>query len=111
MALTALAIENAKPRGAPYLLTDGNGLHLLITPNGKKHWRLRYRFGGKQNLLSLGPFPAISLASARSKRDAAQKLVAEGKDPSQQKKLDRLAAAVAANNTFGGVAEEWLKGR
>lgn len=50
--LSALAVENAKPRDKAYILTDGNGLHLLVKPHGSKLWRLRYRFGGKQNMLS-----------------------------------------------------------
>lgn len=78
--LSSLKIENAKPRDEPYVLTDGNGLHLLITAGGSRLWRLRYRFGGKQNMLSLGAFPEVSLASARAKRDDARKLVADGKD-------------------------------
>jgi hypothetical protein len=106
--LTALRVENAKPRDKPYKLSDGNGLHLLVKPTGNKLWRLRYYFAGKQNMLSLGSFPEVSLASAREKRDAARKLVAEGKDPSQQRKLDKIAAATAANNTFGAIAEEHI---
>ena len=72
--LTVFAIEKSKPREKPYLLSDGNGLHLLVNPNGSKLWRFRYRIGGKQNLLSLGSFPEVSLADARDKRDAARKL-------------------------------------
>lgn len=107
--LSALAIDNAKPREKPYKLSDGNGLHLLVNPNGSKLWRLRYRFGGKQLMLSLGLFPDVSLASARTKRDDARKLIAAGKDPSQQRKLDKLAGAEAAKNTFGVIAEEHLE--
>src|SRR5262249_21502604 len=102
--LTALAIQNAKPRGEPYMLTDGNGLHLEVTPNGSKLWRLRYRFGGKQNRISFGAYPDVSLAAARDKRDEARRLLANGKDPSQKRKQDRLTAAVAARNTFRAVA-------
>jgi integrase len=108
--LTALAIQNAKPRDKSYIVTDSTGLHLLVKPSGAKVWRLRYRFGGKQNMLSLGSFPEVSLASARAKRDDARKLIAEGKDPSQQRKEDRLAAATATRNTFRAVAEEVLTG-
>ncbi len=107
--LSSLAVENAKPRKQQYLLTDGNGLHLMVMPHGSKLWRLRYRFGGKQNMLTLGAFPEVSLAAARVKRDDARKLLAEGKDPSQQRKLDKIVAAVAANTTFGAIAEEHLK--
>src|SRR5215472_17147407 len=106
--LKALEVENAKPRDTPYKLTDGLGLHLLVQPTGSKLWRFRYRFMAKENTLGLGPFPEISLASARIKRDEARKLLAEGKDPSQQKKLDKIAAATAARNTFGAVAEEYI---
>jgi integrase len=109
MPLSSLAVQNAKPRENFYVLTDGNGLHLLVNPNGSKLWRLRYRFSGKQNMLSLGSFPEISLADARAKRDDARKLLANGIDPSRQKKLDKITAQSTANNTFGGIAEEHLK--
>jgi integrase len=109
MSLSSLAVQNAKPRESLYLLTDGNGLHLLVKPNGSKLWRLRYRFAGKQNMLSLGSFPEISLADARGKRDDARKLLANGIDPSRQKKLDKIAAQSAAKNTFGAIAEEHLQ--
>lgn len=109
MPLSSLAVQNAKPRENLYVLTDGNGLHLLVNPNGSKLWRLRYRFGGKQNMLSLGSFPGISLADARAKRDDARKLLANGIDPSRQKKLDKITAKSAANNTFGAIAEEHLR--
>jgi hypothetical protein len=61
-----LKVEHAKPKAKPYTLADGNGLHLLITANGRKLWRFRYRFGGKANMLSLGSFPEVSFASARA---------------------------------------------
>jgi hypothetical protein len=107
--LSALAVENAKPRAKQYLLTDGNGLHLMVTPQGSKLWRLRYRFGGKQNLMSLGAFPAVSLADARGKRDEAQKLLANGINPSDQKRQEKLVAEVAGRNTFLAVAEEHIQ--
>ena len=85
--LTSLSVENAKARATPYKLSDGKGLHLFIQPNGSKLWRFRYRFAGKENMLALGSFPEVSLASARTKRDGARKLVAEdGKDPSPSKR-------------------------
>jgi integrase len=107
--LSALRVENAKGRAKPYLLTDGDGLHLMVTPSGSKLWRLRYRFRGKQNIISLGSFPAVSLADARGKRSDAQKLIASGVDPSQQRKHDKIASANAAKNTFGLIAEEHLQ--
>ena len=109
MPLSSFAVENAKPKKKRYALSDGNSLHLLVTPNGGKLWRLRYRFGGKANMLGLGSFPAVSLAAARAKRDDARKLLASGTDPSRQKKLDKIAAETVARNTFGAIVEEHLK--
>ncbi len=108
MLLSALAVQNAKPRPKLYLLRDGHGLHLLVKPSGHKLWRLRYRFAGKQNMLSLGGYPDVSIAVARTKRDEARRLLASGIDPSRQRRLDKLAAATASNNTFRAIAEEHL---
>src|ERR1700683_1757059 len=109
MPLTSVAIENTKPRTKPYTIADGDGLYLLVKPNGRKLWRLRYRYAGKQNMLSLGSFPTLLLAGARGKRDAAHQLLADGIDPSQQRKLDQIARATAARNTFGELVEEYLE--
>jgi integrase len=106
--LYVTTIEAAQKRDKPYKLTDGNGLHLLINPNGSKLWRLRYRFVGKQLMLSLGAFPEVSLSAARQKRDEARRLLAEGKNPSQQRREDRLRASTAASNTFGAIASELI---
>lgn len=108
MALSLFSIQHAKPREKPYLLTDGQGLHLLVTPQGRKLWRLRYRFDGKQNMLGLGAFPEVSLAVARDKRTDARRLLADGKDPSAVRKSVQTAAALAAENTFGAVTRDYL---
>jgi hypothetical protein len=106
--LYVTTIEAAKARDKQYKLTDGNGLHLLINPNGSKLWRLRYRFGGKQLMLSLGAFPDVSLSAAREKRDEARRLIAAGKNPSQQRREDQLRAATAGKNTFGAIVSELI---
>jgi integrase len=108
MSLTQFAIVKAVARDKPLMLSDGFGLHLLVQPNGSKLWRFRYRFGGRQNMLTFGAFPAVSLAEARSKRDDARKLVAAGTDPSVKRKLDKIAAVTVGQNTFGAVAAEYL---
>lgn len=108
MSLTHFDIENAKPESKPYKLADGGGLFLLIQTNGSKLWRLKYRYLGTERLLSFGPYPVVSLADARTKRDEAKKLISEGVDPAVRKKLDRIAAETAARNTFGLVAAEFL---
>ena len=108
MALSQFAINSAKPTDKPYLLSDGDGLHLRIHPGGGRQWRLRFRFGGKANMMSLGPYPAVSLLQARRKRDKVKEQIAAGINPSLSRKLEKLASAAVAQNTFGAVADEHL---
>lgn len=65
MALTDIKVRTTKPSDKPFKLTDGQGMHLLINPNGSKYWRLQYRFDGKQKVLALGVYPMVSLGEAR----------------------------------------------
>eukprot|EP00913_Durusdinium_trenchii_P021234 g19947.t1 len=112
-AVTRLIGPKEQPRGKAFKLTDGAGLFLYITPAGGKLWRFRYSYAGKEKLLSIGPYPATSLADARAAREDAKKLLRAGKDPSVTKKLQRLAASSSAT-TFEAVAREWYdlnKGR
>ena len=76
MSLTNIATRNAKLKDKPYKFSDTGGLYLLIKPNGKKYWRLKYRFAGKEKLLSLGVYPVINLSGAREKSLEAKKLLA-----------------------------------
>ena len=69
MPLTELQIKHLKPRDKLYRVTDGGGLGLDITPNGSKLWRFRYNYDGKGQILSLGKYPAVSLAQARKLRN------------------------------------------
>ncbi len=108
MALTAVAINKARGRAKPYKLTDGDGLFLYVTPNGGRYWRMNYRYLGKQKTLAFGVYPDTGLADAREQRDAARKILARGNDPAEQIKLEKIAAAVAASNSFKAVADEWL---
>ncbi|MEO5622520.1 MAG: integrase arm-type DNA-binding domain-containing protein [Dokdonella sp.] len=104
--LTPSAVQNAKPQAKPYKLTDERGMFLLVQPTGAKWWRWKYRRPGtrKENLLSLGTFPDVSLKRAREKRDEARKLIADGIDPGAKRK----AEAVAGAETFEAVAREWF---
>jgi integrase len=108
MPLTHFDIQHAKPADKPLKVSDGGGLFLIVQPNGSKLWRLRYFFLGKERSLSMGAYPAVSLADARARREQAKRLIAAGTDPSVQKKLDRLAAENASRNTFGLVATEYI---
>lgn len=108
MPLSDAAIRKAKPTDKPQKLADGGGLYLLLNPNGSKWWRIKYRFDGKEKLLSLGVYPDTGLAEARSKRDAARKQLALGIDPGAHRKAEKVAGAERAANSFAVVAEEWL---
>lgn len=102
-----MQIRRAKPEAKAYTLGDGQGLSLLIEPNGSKSWRFRYRFAGKPKMISLGVYPTITLADARSRRDDARKLVAEGKNPSELRKEQKMALQTESENSFEKIATEW----
>ncbi|KAA1015126.1 DUF4102 domain-containing protein [Paraburkholderia panacisoli] len=108
MALTDLKIRNAKPTDKQQKLFDERGLYLLVTPAGGKWWRLKYRFGGKEKSLSMGVYPDIGLKQARERRDAARKLLANGIDPSIDRKVQKAATTERAANSFEAVAREWF---
>lgn len=114
-------IRAVKPGDPRRRLSDGDGLFLLLSvKGGSQAWRLDYRFQGKRNTLSLGTYPDTSLALARRKADAARNLLAEGFDPSQQRKAERevvtrqrvvaerQAQGLPAAGTFEAVAREWF---
>ena len=109
MALSDLRIKKARPDTKAYKLSDGGGLFLLVKPNGSKLWQQKYRHLDKERLLSHGPYPEVSLAAARKKRDAARSLLAQGGDPAVQKRLDQIEAETQARTTFLLVAEEYLQ--
>ncbi|BFI51786.1 integrase [Yersinia pseudotuberculosis] len=109
MPLTDIKVKTAKPIDKAYKLTDGGGMYLLVKPNGSKYWRLKYRFVGKEKMLSIGVYPDVSLADARQKRDDARKILAAGGDPGEVKKADKLAQKLSTENTFEAIAREWHK--
>lgn len=111
MNLTDLAVRSAKPKDKPYKLTDGDGMFLLVQPNGSKYWRLAYRHLDKQKTLALGVYPDVSLALARQRRAEARGKLILGLDPSETKKADKRAARLAAGNSFEAVALAWLDER
>ncbi|CAM3781007.1 tyrosine-type recombinase/integrase [Rahnella victoriana] len=104
MALSDVKVRSAKPEAKAYKLTDGDGMVLLVHPNGSKYWRFRFR--GKQHLMAFGVYPETSLADARHKREAARKLVAAGIDPREQKRAVKEEQAKEVI-TFESVARDW----
>ncbi|CNE01706.1 tyrosine-type recombinase/integrase [Yersinia intermedia] len=111
MALTDIKIKTAKPLDKPYKLADGGGMYLLVKPNGSKYWRMKYRYAGKEKMLSIGVYPDTSLAEARQKRDEARKVLAADGDPAEVKKTEKLAQKLAVENTFEAIAREWHKSK
>lgn len=107
--LTDLKVRKAKPSASPYKISDARGLHIEIRPTGTKLWRYRYRFGGKETMLSLGEYPDVSLEEAREARDKARKMVKAGVHPSQQRKLEVIQRKYEGENTFAAIANEWLE--
>lgn len=111
MKLTIRQIDTQKPKDKAFKLSDGGGLYLLVNPNGSRYWRLKYRFAGKEKLLAVGVYPDVTLAQARSRREEAKKLLGEGKDPAQERKLDKLSRQLEAESSFEAIAREWYKRR
>ena len=111
MALTDVAIRNAKPGAKAYKPTDGAGMFLLVTPAGGKLWRLKYRIDGKEKLLAIGAYPETSLGDARKRREEARALIAQGKDPSREKQRDKVRSRIQATDTFTAIANEYCAKR
>lgn len=105
--LSDTKIRAAKPRQKPYKLFDTDGLFLAISPKGGRWWRQRYRWAGKEQLLSLGTYPEVGLAEAREKGLAIRKQVANGIDPSADRKAQKAALVDAKANTLKAVALAW----
>jgi integrase len=90
-------------------LADGGGLHLFITSAGGTTWRIKYRIDGKEKVYSIGPYPAVSLAAARVELGEVKSLLREGKDPVNNRRLNRATHSVSTDNSFKKVAVDWLK--
>jgi len=108
MPLTDTAIKNVKASDKPQKLFDGGGLFLLVSPEGGKWWRLKYRFRGKEKLLSLGTYPDVALKEARKRRDAHREQLASDVDPGMLRKREKIAQRIAGENSFEKVALLWL---
>ena len=111
MALTDVAIRQAKPTTKQYKLADGAGLYLLVTPAGGKLWRLKYRMAGKEKLMTFGCYPEVSLADARKRRDEAREQIAASKDPSREKQRAKVRQRAEAMNTFASISAEYCAKR
>jgi len=106
--LTDIRIKNAKPKKGVYRISDGKGLNLIIRSNGTKAWHMRYTYNGKENTISFGEYPTVILEQARKKREDVRRLIANGVDPSEERKAQKQARENAETNTFEVIAREWF---
>ncbi|GAB3193306.1 tyrosine-type recombinase/integrase [Hydrogenophaga aquatica] len=90
-------------------VTDSGGLYLEVAPNGSKRWFWKFRKGNSDSRLALGSYPAVGLNAARRARDAAKLQRAEGTDPTQARKVEKLKSVNPAGDTFKVVALEWYE--
>jgi integrase len=107
MPIKEIQARNAVSADKPYKLADGGGLFLLVQPNGSKLWRMKYRFSGKERLLSFGVYPAITLSAAREKRLHAKHTLSLGKDPMG----GIVQSSVPHDKSFEVIAKRWHKNR
>ncbi|MDR0651902.1 MAG: Arm DNA-binding domain-containing protein [Synergistaceae bacterium] len=98
-----MEIRAAKPSEKAYRMYDEHGLYLDVWPSGNKIWRFKYRFSGKENTLTLGSYPIISVKDARIKRDEARRMIYEDADPAFRRK------EVIANPSFAVTFRNPLK--
>ena len=111
MPLSAIAVKNAKANGKPYKLADFAGLYLYVSPQGSRLWRFDYRFAGKRKTASFGAFPDVSLVDARERRDAARKLLKDGRDPMTVKQAERARINGNVKNSFETIGRAWYERR
>ena len=107
MPLTDIKCKSLEPKEKAYKVLDEKSLYLEIMPNSSKYWRFKYRFAEKENRLAFGIYPEVSLKEAREKRDIARKQIADGINPSQAKKLDKLQININHQNSFEIIAKKW----
>ena len=107
--LSDTALRNLKPRERPFKLSAGRGLCLLVNPDGRRFWRMRYMFAGKEKMLSFGEYPFVTLKEAEAKAMAARVALARDEDPSELRRQAKLDLRLSAARTFGDAAAKWIE--
>ncbi|MEN6622066.1 MAG: integrase arm-type DNA-binding domain-containing protein, partial [Smithella sp.] len=105
--LSDMKIKNFKPMEKFYKVTDGDGLYVHVSETGSKSFRYRYRFNGKQKVLTFGMYPYISLSDARKMKEDAKGQLAHGIDPNAAKRAFKQEE-ITEKETFELIAREWL---
>lgn len=111
MKLTDKQCQAAAPKDKAYKLSDGEGMYLLVKPNGGKYWRFKYRINGSEKLLALGVYDSVSLKQARLMRGEMRQMVRQGIDPAQERKKQKALSEENAANTFEVIALDWYENR
>lgn len=106
--LTEIQCRQARCVEKPIKLGDGAGLYLLLAPSGSKYWRFDYRIHDQRKTMALGTYPEVSLSAARERHLAARALLAKNIDPMQERKKEKIMAALSAAHTFQAIADEYL---
>lgn len=109
MPLSDVQIRNLKPKEKQYKISDFEGLYVLVKPNGSKLWQMKYRYFGRERLLSLGAYPAVTLAQARKLKDEARALLTRDIDPSEAKQEAKRAKREAQGHTFQKIGEAFFE--
>ncbi|CAM3324379.1 tyrosine-type recombinase/integrase [Helicobacter labetoulli] len=107
--MTETEIKKAKPKEKDYFLNDRDGLRLRVSPAGSKTFQMRYSFGDKRKLITIGQYPSVSLEQAREKVIGYKKLILAEADPQENKKLDKAAKIKMKEGQLHLVVEAWLK--
>ena len=107
--LTDVQAKRAKGADKPYKLGDSGGLFLLVSPTGHRSWRMKYRFAGKEKLLTFGNYPDVSLIKAREERERAKATLRDNRDPAVEKRQEKAARAIGADNTFEACSRAWYE--
>lgn len=108
MALSEMAIRHARVTGKDYTLADSDGLFLNVTAQGGKIWHFRYYWAGRQKRMSFGSYPQVGLRDARTRRDEARALIAQGTNPCEQRKQQRQVVRLSSDHSFEAVFNQWI---
>lgn len=109
--LSDTRVKSLKPKEKLYRVLDGERLYIEVRPSGKKIWRLKFIYEGKEGSISFGEYPAVSLSDARRLKDDAKEKLAKGINPVEQKRKEIKAKEIASKNTFRTIAEEYIEKR
>jgi hypothetical protein len=107
--LTDAQVRKIKPLEKKTKYSDEKGMYLEVTPSGGMHWRMKFRFNGKENIFSIGTYPETTLAQARRARDEARLGLKDGINPNEAKKQKKIQ--VNENTLFKALAMEWMEDR